>query len=166
MYRGDFEHAYEVFNSTPLERNPTLWVSQMATVLFRLGRTDEAWQLIDKFLKENPKDEGGLVHSVRAMMLAKTGARAAALADITTAIQLGKGYGHFHHTAYNIASAYALLGDRAQAVRWLQSAADDGFPCYPLFASDKFLDSLRTDQAFTTMMATLKADWSARVRDF
>lgn len=26
-----------------------------------------------------------------------------------------------------------------QAIKWLQAAADDGFPCYPLFESDPYL---------------------------
>ena len=166
LYRGEFERAYGIFNSTPLERNPSLWAFQTATVLFRLGRTGEATQLLDKFLRENPGDQGGVGHSVRAMILAKAGSRANAEAEIATAVRLGKGFGHFHHTAYNIASAYALLGNHARATHWLQSAADDGFPCYPLFASDAQLDSLRSDKNFIALMRKLKADWSEREKSY
>ena len=162
MYRGEYERAYSVFNSTPLERNPALWAFQTASALFRLGRTREAMQLIDKFLKEFPVDEGGVGHSVRAMILAKAGSRAGAEMEIATAVRLGQGFGHFHHTAYNVASAYALMGKHEQAVRWLQTAADDGFPCYPLFASDKHLDSLRSDKDFVALMQKLERDWSER----
>jgi len=162
MYRGEYERAYAVFNSTPLERNPSLWAFQTASALFRLGRTREATQLLDKYLRQYPADEGGVGHSVRAMMLAKAGARAEAKAEIATAIRLGQGFGHFHHTAYNVASAYALMGDHAQAVQWLQAAADDGFPCYPLFASDKQLDSLRNDKDFIALMRRMERDWSER----
>jgi len=166
MYRGDYEQAYSVFNSTPLERNPALWAFQTATALFRLGRTREAMQLIDKFLKEFPADEGGVGHSVRAMILAKAGSRAGAEMEIATAVRLGQGYGHFHHTAYNVASAYALMGKHAQALQWLQTAADDGFPCYPLFASDKQLDSLRSDKDFIALLHKLERDWSERKKSF
>ena len=160
--RGEYERAYGIFNSTPLERNPTLLARHTATVLFRLGRTGEASQLLDKFLREHPADEGGAGHGVRAMILAKAGSRAGAEAEIATAIRLGQGFGHFHHTAYDIASAYALMGNHARAMYWLQSAVDDGFPCYPLFASDTQLDSLRSDKDFIAMMQKLKADWSER----
>lgn len=162
MYRGDYETAYAIFNSTPLQQNPSLWAFQMATALFRLGRTQEATQLIDKFIKEYPADEGGVGHSVRAMILAKAGSRASAERELATAIRLGQGFGHFHHTEYNVASAYALMGEKAQAVHWLQAAADDGFPCYPLFASDKQLDSLRSDKDFIAMMQKLRRDWVER----
>ena len=164
LYRGDFEHAYGIFNSTPLDRNPALWAFQMATAMFRLGRDREAAALIDKFLRDNPKDEGGVGHSVRAMMLAKAGRRREAEAAIAQSLELGRTFGHFHHTAYNIASAYAMLGEREQAIRWLQDAADNGFPCYPLYAGDKQLDGLRADPRFTAFLAKLRQDWEERKR--
>ena len=164
LYSGEFEQAHAIFNSTPLERNPTLWAFQEATVLFRLGREGEAAALIDKFLRDYPRDEGGVGHSVRAMMMAKAGRRNEAEAAIAKAIELGRTFGHFHHSAYNIATAYALLGERDEAIRWLQDAADDGFPCYPLFASDTQLDRLRGDPRFVALLAGLRRDWQERQR--
>jgi tetratricopeptide (TPR) repeat protein len=164
LYKGDYERAYSFFNTTSLDKNPTLWGFQMATVQFRLGRVDEATRMVDEALAGSPNDEGGVWNSVRAMILAKAGNRAGAEAAITQAIKFGEPFGHFHHTAYNIASAYALLGERAKAVRWLQDAADDGFPCYPLFATDTQLDNLRGDAAFTALMTRLKAEWEERKR--
>jgi len=162
MYRGNYEGAYAIFNSTPLDRNPTLWAFQMATAQFRLGRNREAADLVDKLLRDYPKDEGGVGNSVRAMMLAQAGKRAEAEAAIAKSIELGRNFGHFHHSAYNIASAYALLGNRDQALRWLQDAADDGFPCYPLFAEDRLLDGLRSDPRFKSFLAKLERDWTER----
>lgn len=164
MYRGEFDRAYAIFNSTPLERNPSLWAFQTATALFRLGREGEATALIGRYLHDNPQDEGGLGHSVRAMMLAKAGRTAEAETAIAQSLAMGRNFGHFHHTAYNLASAYALLGDRDQGIRWLQDAADNGFPCYPLFASDRQLDSLRQDPRFTALLSALKRDWEERRR--
>jgi tetratricopeptide (TPR) repeat protein len=129
------------------------------TALFRLGRIEEANNLIDKFLKDYPKDEGGGVTSVKAMMLAKAGRTKEAEDAIQRAIEIGTGFGHFHHTAYNIASAYALMNQPEPAVKWLQVAADDGLPCYPLFAQDANLDSLRKDEHFIAFMAKLKQQW-------
>jgi len=115
-----------------LKTNPSLWAYQSATALFRLGRTEEANQLLDDYLKNYPQDEGGVGTSVKAMMLAKAGKSREAEAAIQRAIEIGGGFGHFHHTAYNIASAYALMDQPALAIKWLQNAADDGFPCYHL----------------------------------
>ena len=164
LYRSDFEKAYDVFNSTPLERNPTLWAFQTATALFRMGRTQEAADLIDKFLRDYPRDEGGVGNSVRAMMFAQAGRRREAEAAIAKALELGRNFGHFHHTAYNIATAYALLGARQKAIGFLENAADDGFPCYPLFAKDALLDSLRKEPRFVALLARLERDWQERKR--
>jgi tetratricopeptide (TPR) repeat protein len=156
MYRGKYEDANAVFKSTPLKSNPSLWAYQSATALFRLGRTEEANQLLDEYLQNYPHDEGGVGTSVRAMMLAKAGKFREAEAAIQRALEIGRGFGHFHHTAYNIASAYALMNQPALAIKWLQNAADDGFPCYPLFANDTNLDSLRNNLQFIAFMTKLK----------
>lgn len=159
LYRGDDEGAYAIFNSTPLHRNPSLWAFQMASVLLRLGRTRDAHDLLNKYLLDYPKDEGGVGHSVQAMMWAA--ARDTQRADdaIRKASSLGRGFGHFHHTAYNIASAHALLNRPDSAVTWLQAAIDDGFPCYPYFARDRNLDRVRSDARFVALMAKLKTQW-------
>lgn len=164
LYRGDYEGAYKIFKSTSLERNPSLWGFQMSTALFRLGREREASELVDQYLRDFPKDEGGVGNSVRAMMLAKAGRRADAEASIKRALELGRSFGHFHHAAYNIATAYALLGEHKQAIDWLENAADGGFPCYPLFANDELLASLRNEPRFVALLARLKADLEQRKR--
>jgi len=71
----------------------------------------------------------------------------------------GKGFVHFHHTAYNIASAYALLHQPARALYWLRQAAETGWPCYPHFARDPNLDNIRNDPGFVEFMNQLKRQW-------
>ena len=71
----------------------------------------------------------------------------------------GTGFGHFHHTAYNIASAYAALNEPDEAVKWLQAAADDGFPCYSYFEIDPNLDRLRAHSGFIALMLALQKQW-------
>lgn len=159
MYRGKYEDAYMIFKSTPLTSNPSLWAFQCATALFRLGRPEEATKLLDDYLQKYPQDEGGVGTSVKAMILAKAGRNRDAEAAIQRSIEIGRGFGHFHHTAYNIASAYALMNQTELAIKWLQDAADDGFPCYPFFANDPNLDSLRKDERFIAFMAKLKQQW-------
>jgi len=81
------------------------------------------------------------------------------LLKLTRAIEIGKSFQHFHHTTFNIASAYALLNKPELAIKWLQFTADDGFPCYPLFENDANLNSLRKDERFVAFMAKLKQKW-------
>jgi tetratricopeptide (TPR) repeat protein len=159
MYKNDWDSAYAIFKSTPLDRNPSLWAFQTATALLSLGRTSEAKDLLTKFLADYPKDEGGVGHSVQALMWAEAHDTARADDAIRRAAALGSGFGHFHHTAYNIAATHALLNRPDSAVKWLQAAADDGFPCYPYFAHDSNLDNVRSDPRFVALMSRLEKDW-------
>ncbi len=159
MCRARYEEAFQIFNSTPRDMNPSLLAFYTSNALFRLGRNEEASEIIEKFFKDYPKDEGGAVTSVKAMMLAKAGKKREAEATIQHAIEIGRGYAHFHHTSYNIASAYALMNQPEQAMKWLQVTADEGFPCFPLFEGDANLDNLREDVRFISFMATQKQQW-------
>jgi serine/threonine protein kinase/Flp pilus assembly protein TadD len=159
MCRGEYEEAFQIFNTTPLEMSPSLLASYTSTALFRLSRNEEASAIIEQYLKNNPKDEGGIVTSVKAMMLAKAGKQREAEQAIQHAVEIGRGYAHFHHTSYNIASAYALMNQPELAMKWLQVTADEGFPCYPLFEGDTNLDNLRKDAQFVLFMAQQKQQW-------
>jgi serine/threonine protein kinase/Flp pilus assembly protein TadD len=158
MCRAKYEEAFQIFDSTPLEKNPIV-AAYKANALFRLGRTEEASALIEQLLKDYPKDEGGQVISVKAMMLAKAGKQREAEAAIQHAIDIGRGYIHFHHTSYNMASAYALMNQPEPAMKWLQVTAEEGFPNYPLFEGDANLDNLRKDPRFIAFMANQKQQW-------
>jgi tetratricopeptide (TPR) repeat protein len=159
MCRGKYEEALHIFNTTPLEESPSLLASYTSTALFRLGRNQEASAIIEQFLKDHPQDEGGLVTSVKAMMLAEAGKQRQAEDMIQRAIAFGRGYAHFHHTSYNVASAYALMHQPEPAMKWLQVTADEGFPCYPLFERDANLDNLRKDARFISFMVNQKQQW-------
>jgi len=159
LYQGKYEDALSVFNSIPQDANPALVERAALTALFQLGRNVEVAAKIEDLLKNGAKDEGGAVTSVKAMLLAKAGKQSEAEETIQRAIGIGKGFGHFHHTAYNIASAYALLNQSEQAIIWLQDAAKDGFPCYPWFENDPNLNNLRKDARFRDFMEKLKQQW-------
>ena len=159
IYRGEYEEALRVFKSIPREANPSLRDRNMATALFQLGRIDDASAVIDEYLKTYPDDEGGAMTSVKAMLLARAGDNEEAAQTIKRAIEIGKGFGHFHHTAYNVASAYAIMNNPDDAITWLQAAADDGFPCYPWFAIDANLNNLRKNDRFLAFMTKLRKQW-------
>lgn len=158
MCRAKYEEAFQIFDTTPLEKNPIV-AAYKANSLLRLGRTEEASALIEQLLKDYPKDEGGQVISLKAIMLAKAGKQREADAAIQHAIAIGRGYIHFHHTSYNIASAYALMNQPEPAMKWLQVTAEEGFPNYPLFEGDANLDNLRKDTRFISFMAKMKQQW-------
>ena len=142
--------------------NPSLWTYHVSWTLLYLGRKDESVATIAEFRRLEAKDRGGVVASVEAIAAAMAGDVASAERTIATAVENGKGFGHFHHAAYDIGSAYALLGRSAEAVRWLRTAAENGFPCYPLYAKDPNLDRIRSDRDFSAFLGRLRAEWEKR----
>jgi hypothetical protein len=110
-------------------------------------------------LKSMPNDPGGSLTSIQALLAADAGDAPLAERKIQEAVAKGKGYEHFHHVAYAVASAYALLGKREEALQYLRMAADDGFPCYPMFERDTNLDHLRNDPRFLSFLAEQKKQW-------
>jgi tetratricopeptide (TPR) repeat protein len=159
VYRGRYEEGLRTLRQVPAGSSPSLWHYQTAWALLYLGRNEEARTLIEQYLQAHPDDRGGVVTSLRAIWFAKAGDRSRAEADIRVAVPRSAGYIHFHHTAYNIASAYALLGKPAEALRWLREAALTGWPCYPYFAADPNLEPLHSDPGYLSFMDELKAQW-------
>jgi hypothetical protein len=53
---------------------------------------------------------------------------------------------------YKVAQAYAVLGDKASALRTLRRSIENGFFCYPYFTTDPLLDRLRNEPEFTTLL--------------
>jgi serine/threonine protein kinase len=164
-YQGRFEDAIEVYKTVPDDVSPAVISRNKADALVHLGRLADASDLVEQYLKTYPNDEGGNVTSVKAILFAKAGKREEAEKTIARAIEIGRGYGHFHHTAYNIASAYAIMNMPDDAIKWLQDAADDGFPCYSYFALDPLLDNLRKDPRFISFMEKGKAQMDAFQRE-
>jgi TolB-like protein/Tfp pilus assembly protein PilF len=159
LFQSKYEQGLTALRSVPREVNPALVGYQTPIALLHLGRREEAAAILEESLRDYPEDNGGLFTSVQALVAALASEKDTAEDKIRTAIEKGEGFGHFHHTAYNIACAYSLMNKPEQAIKWLQEAADDGFPCYPLFESDPYLNPLREDSRFVTLMMRLKEQW-------
>jgi len=159
VYQGRYEDGLRQIRQVPPQSNQSLWNYQVAWALLYLGRDDEAATLMARYLGAHPEDRGGVVTSTRAILFAKRGDARRAEEDVRIAIVKGRGFVHFHHTAYNIATTYALLHQPARAVYWLRQAAEGGWPCYPYFARDPNLDRIRSDADFVVFMKELNARW-------
>jgi serine/threonine protein kinase len=160
LLNGKYEEALTALRESPREANPSLVESNLAVALLHLGRRKEATAIVDEFLGANPADtDGGLFTGISALLAALAGDGKKAEIMIRSAIDKGKGFGHFHHTAYNIACAYSTMNKAEDAIFWLQAAADDGFPCFPLFERDPFLDNISKDPRFIALMSRLKTQW-------
>ncbi|HEY2973155.1 MAG TPA: winged helix-turn-helix domain-containing protein [Pyrinomonadaceae bacterium] len=157
--QGKYEQALSALRAIPQEANRELVGHQIVWALFNLGRKEEASAAVEQFLRDYPEDNGGLFTSLQAVLSASAGQERRAQDEIKLAVERGKGFGHFHHTAYYIACAYALMNKPEPAIKWLEAAAEDGFPCYPLFERDANLDNLRQNARFVTFLAKQKQQW-------
>ena len=158
-YQGRFDDAIRVFKSVPRDVSPMLVDRCTADVLVQSGSSSKAEAIVDRYLKEHPDDEGGSFTSVKAVLLARAGKRAKAEEAVMKPVEIGRNFGHFHHTAHNIASAYAALGESDESVKWLETAADTGFPNYTYFQIDPNLNNLRRHSGFSTLMKNLEVQW-------
>jgi TolB-like protein/Tfp pilus assembly protein PilF len=67
---------------------------------------------------------------------------------------------------YKIAQAYAVLADKASALRVLKHSIDSGFFSYPYFMNDPLLDSLRKDSEFEQLMNKARLRHEAFAKSF
>jgi len=158
LYRQEYQAALAEFDRHP--EFPPMWQWQKALALFYLGRKQEALALAEELVRQHPNQED--VTSTHALLLAGTGQRQKAEEQIRTAVRAGEGKSHFHHAAYNIASAYALMGEKGRALEWLRRTAAEGMPCFPLFERDPNLDKLRGEPEFKAFLKEMRAQWEQR----
>jgi tetratricopeptide (TPR) repeat protein len=71
-----------------------------------------------------------------------------------------------HHSTYDAACIYALAGKSTEAVKWLKETAATGFPNYPLFDRDPYLNRIRHTPEFIQFMAESKTRWEAYKKEF
>lgn len=158
-YQGEFDDALAVFKTIPRDVSPLLVDRCIADVLVQIGSLSEADEIVEHYLDQSPQDEGGSFTSVKAVVLAKNGRGKEAEDAIERSLQIGRGFGHFHHTAHNIASAYAAMNRPEVAVKWLEQASDDGFPNLPYFEIDPNLNNVRRHPNFVKFVAKRRPQW-------
>jgi serine/threonine protein kinase/TolB-like protein len=127
-----------------------------AQYLLQKGRLDEAQKAIEELSAGEPDNRA--LPQYRAILFALKGDSHAAEAEISAILaKWPRTDPNYHHASYDIACLYALEGKSNEAVRWLKEAAATGFPCYPLFARDPYLNRIRQSPEFMQFIAGMKA---------
>jgi len=156
-YQQKYTEMLAVIENLPKDFGGSLAAGRIAEVLLRMGQVDEAEKRVDELLHKFPDNAN--TNSVAAIFFAFLGKKEVSEQKIEIAIKQGKNLGHFHHPAYNIGVAYALMNKHPEAIRWLKLTAEEGLPCYTLFANDPYLNNLRSDSEFKSLLETLKKQW-------
>jgi TolB-like protein len=155
LLQGRYDDAYAIMEANLTGAVRAIAEHFMANALFYAGRTSEAGARIEE-AKSKFKDEGGMLACMQALFFAADGDKARAEEKIDEAIEIGKDFGHFHHTTLVIASAYALINEIDLAMKWLIYTAENGYPNLPWFERDPNLDKLRKDPRFIEFLEKLR----------
>lgn len=156
--RGDYRQALEIFD----DQKATWAAPYRAESLWYLGRHDEALDLLGAAFRQNPELRRNYeTTSTEAFFLAAQGRRKEAEEAIRRSFgnRTDTNNSVFVYSEYRLATAYALLGNKTKAMPLLEEVAGNGFPCYPLYAHDPALDSLRGDPTFKALLEHLDHDW-------
>lgn len=124
----------------------------------------EAKPLVEQAYQQNPGD--AWVGKDRALLLALQGKHQEAQAAIPSILGKAQRDRTYHHLTYEIARIYALSGKSEEALKWLRVTVKEGYPQYPQFLRDSFLDPIRKDPAFIQLLAEMKTRWEGYQREF
>jgi tetratricopeptide (TPR) repeat protein len=155
LYSGDFARA-EQAAAVWLREAPDNWSAWYygAQPALMTGDLALAEQRLAAGLKLSP-DEASLL-SLEGILHARRQEPGAALECLRKALDLPIGFGHAHHTYYQVACIYALLSETDKAMAWLERSVDTGYPCWPFFRLDPHLEKLRKHTAFTRLVADVE----------
>ena len=121
------------------------------------GELKEAGILLDKAIELLPEEP--LIVSLQGVFHALTGDDSKALDCVTKACASPKSFGHAHHSYYQIACIFALLGQPETAFDWLERSVSSGFACWPFFLKDPRLKNLRELPGFEVLVSSLQAKY-------
>lgn len=137
----------EQSNSAPAPSQSVSPAMSQAETLYQAQKWTEAARAFEAVTKAEPANGrawlrlGGSLHQL--------GRYEQAVSALQRAVEILKG----PIAMYNLASAYARLGDKEKAFEWLNKALNAGFPQVSLLQQDDDLVSLRNDARFKEVLA-------------
>ncbi|HEX8285872.1 MAG TPA: tetratricopeptide repeat protein [Pyrinomonadaceae bacterium] len=154
MYQHRFDDALlELEQGARVEPHHPLIRTFQAVVLGRRGDRDEAVRILREVLDEHPTMDG--IRPLLAQQLIKRGEAEAAREQLTERVR--EAADADHDIAYWLATTHVMLGDRGEALHWLERAVELGNENQTWFESDPNWESLREDQRFVALMRRIEA---------
>lgn len=159
LYSGDFaclEEAAEAY----IKEGPGAAYALQVRALSPLynGKLDLAEKHVAAALEQLPDEP--LLISLQGILHARRNGTGPALECVRRALDCPRSFGHTHHTYYQIACVFGILGDTQKAIAWLDRTVDTGFACWPFFKLDPHLESLREMPAFQKLVADLEQKYA------
>lgn len=157
LWTGDFEAAIRECEQW-LHESPgskyALWLRPQPFLL--TGDLKSAEKVLQENLAQYPEEP--LFISLKGILNAMRGEMDAALDCARKACESVRSFGHTHHTLYQVACIYSILGRNDQALPWLERAVSTGFRCWPFFQIDPCLKNLRQSSEFQSYVAEIEKE--------
>jgi serine/threonine-protein kinase len=151
-YQGRFEEAFaELDQGAAVEPNHPLIRTFRARALYYKGEPVKAAEILEQVLEQHPQLDG--IRPIYATFLSALGFSDEARAQLTDEVL--RTADTDHDVAYWLASAYALEGEREQALKWLRRAIALGNENRPWFERDKNWDTLRDDPEYQQIISSI-----------
>ena len=160
MYQRRWEEALaELDQGAEMEPDHPMIRTFRARVLFYRGEVVSATSLLRLVLENHPQMDG--IRPILATCLAAQGKPEEAMAQLTDRVK--EVAAADHDIAYWLGSAFALLGEKDQALEWLAAAIKLGNENYLWFESDPNWSSLRDDARFQELTARVASEQRKRM---
>ncbi len=145
-----YDEAYAAYQKYQPSAPTPFWY------LMGKGRLDEAQKRLDDSSVKYPNNPG--LEIQKALLFALKGNFRAAETEIPSILsKINPQDYSYHHDTYDIACVYALTGKSDEAIKLLRETAAKGFPSYPLFERDAYLNRIRQTPEFIRFIEEMKA---------
>ena len=159
LWAGDFEAANrecEIWLRERPDAKYAYWLRPQPLLL--MGDLKSAEAVLRDPLTTFPDEP--LFISLDGILHALRGEPEPALDCAKHACDSPRSFGHTHHTLYQVACIYAILGENQKALGWIDQAVNTGFRCWPFFRVDPCLSNLRKLPEFQDYIAEIEKDCS------
>ena len=151
-YQGRYDEAFaELDQGAALEPDHPLIKTFRARTLYYHGEPVKAAEILEQVLEQQPQLDG--IRPIYATFLSALGFSDEARAQLTDEVK--KTADTDHDVAYWLASAYAMEGERDEALKWLRRAIALGNENKQWFEQDKNWDSLRDAPEYQRIIGSI-----------
>jgi DNA-binding winged helix-turn-helix (wHTH) protein/tetratricopeptide (TPR) repeat protein len=158
LWNQEFDLAAEEIQAWRSESLSNKYITYFSVQLaLTIGDWTEAKILLDEAIQLFPEEP--LITSMLGVYWALTGNAEQASECVTRACSSAKSFGHAHHTYYQIACIFSLLGRVEVSFEWLERTVNHGFACWPFFLKDACLENLRNLPEFETLVSSLQTKY-------
>jgi TolB-like protein len=155
--KGDFDNAIKGLEKCYRQEPDNPFYSfYMGHILTWKGRQEEAYYIAEKMHRLDPDE--GMGQGLRFITSATTGRTEEAINAVTPSTK--QWLWMDFHMPWLMAEGYSILGEKNEAIRWLDRAVEKGFFNYPMLnEKDPLLNNIRGEPGFKNLMNKIKYKW-------